>query len=467
MDWALGNTVETESESFELESNSNSDSEDQDVEVDSETAPAENSLIPATKEPAAATPSPSTMTSLPPKPQKRSRKSSSAASSSRSRVRSMQEIEDLFNQRHLEAGSQTQKILLEMTSKMKTKFEKYFGSIDDINQLLLVALVLNPCYKLHYFQHICETELHYDSFRVKQKSDESRDLVFKLTDLYATSMATKKAKPSDKDAEKSSTTSKSSSCGSKTSSSLTRKRAAMQANWRQALEDSSQTVVSHEVDRYLLDPIEDPPEGEDWKLLDWWKLNGSKYPNLQLVAKDVLAIQVSTVASESCFSTSKRVIDPFRASLSPKTVEALICFQNWLRSESIQNLEYLPTIEDILFYEKVERDALKDTADSQHEKAKQKQVKKGKKLKVADQATKQKGIIEAMTTNVKTGLKIGSSATSSKKKMKTTARSVGSSKKTRKGIEISGSVSYFVNAGGGVMCISVSLSWRKDFTSSS
>ncbi|KAL6198583.1 hypothetical protein ACLB2K_028372 [Fragaria x ananassa] len=258
------------------------------------------------------------MTSLPPKPQKRSRKSSSAASSSGSRERSMvwehyekferpvyeykdgkkvlqfhdvtlrasatntptvqkvfhdiviiqQEIEDLFNQRHLEAGSQTQKILLEMASKMKTKFEKYFGSIDDINQLLLVALVLDPRYKLRYFQHICETELHYDSFRVKQKSDELRDLVFKLIDLYATSMATKKAKPSDKDAEKSSTTSKSSSCGSKTSSSLTRKRAAMQANWRQALEDSSQTVVSHEVDRYLLDPIEDPPEGEDWKLLD-------------------------------------------------------------------------------------------------------------------------------------------------------------------------------------------------------
>ncbi|KAL6125233.1 hypothetical protein ACLB2K_073292 [Fragaria x ananassa] len=380
MDWALGNTVETESESFELESNSNSDSEDQDVEVDSESAPAENSLIPATKEPVAATPSPSTMTSLPPKPQKRSRKSSSAASSSRSRERSMQfhdvtlrvsatntptaqkafhdiviiqqEIEDLFNQRHLEGGSQTQKILLEMASKMKTKFEKYFGSIDDINQLLLVALVLDPRYKLLYFQHICETELRYDSFRVKQKSDELRDLVFKLTDLYATSMATKKAKPSDKDAEKSSTTSKS--------------------------------IVSHEVDRYLLDPIEDPPEGEDWKLLDWWKLNGSKYPNLQLVAKDVLAIQVSTVASESCFSTSKRVIDPFRSSLSPRTVEALICFQNWLRSESIQNLEYLPTIEDILFYEKAEKDALKDTADSQHEKAEQKQVKKGKKLKVAD-----------------------------------------------------------------------------------
>ncbi|KAL6218741.1 hypothetical protein ACLB2K_011950 [Fragaria x ananassa] len=101
--------------------------------------------------------------------------------------------------------------------------------------------------------------------------------------------------------------------------------------WQQALADSDEVVVESEVDRYLLDPIECPPpkEAATWSLLHWWKLNGCKYPNLALVAKDVLAIQVSTVASESSFSTGGRVIDPFRSSLTPKTVEALLCLQNW------------------------------------------------------------------------------------------------------------------------------------------
>lgn len=64
----------------------------------------------------------------------------------------------------------------------------------------------------------------------------------------------------------------------------------------------------------------------------------SSYPTLALVAKDVLAIQVSTIASESAFSNSGRVIDPFRSSLTPKSVEALICLQNWLEVRILATL---------------------------------------------------------------------------------------------------------------------------------
>ena len=69
--------------------------------------------------------------------------------------------------------------------------------------------------------------------------------------------------------------------------------------------------------------------------MDWWKVNATNYPVLAEVARDVLSTLISTVASESAFSTGGRILDPFRSSLSPETVEALICTQNWLRTKPI------------------------------------------------------------------------------------------------------------------------------------
>ena len=66
-------------------------------------------------------------------------------------------------------------------------------------------------------------------------------------------------------------------------------------------------------------------------ILKCWKLNFERFLILSRIAKDVLAVPVSIVASESCFSTSGRVLDNFQSSLTPKIVKALICAQDWLR----------------------------------------------------------------------------------------------------------------------------------------
>ena len=56
---------------------------------------------------------------------------------------------------------------------------------------------------------------------------------------------------------------------------------------------------------------------------------------------DILAIQISTVASESAFSTSGRVLNEYRTSLSTLIVEALVCTQDWVRKSR------KPIIDDI------------------------------------------------------------------------------------------------------------------------
>ena len=84
-----------------------------------------------------------------------------------------------------------------------------------------------------------------------------------------------------------------------------------------------------EVERFLAEGCEDPSDST-FDILGWWKLNSPKYQILSMIAKDALAIPVFIVASESTFSTGGRVLDPFRSSLTPLMVEALICCQNWL-----------------------------------------------------------------------------------------------------------------------------------------
>ena len=83
------------------------------------------------------------------------------------------------------------------------------------------------------------------------------------------------------------------------------------------------------MDKYLNEASEKNREGFD--ILAWWKVNSTRYVILSEVARDVMAIPVSTVAFELAFCTGGRVLDPFRSSLAPITVEALIYAQNWLK----------------------------------------------------------------------------------------------------------------------------------------
>ncbi|XP_057794858.1 zinc finger BED domain-containing protein RICESLEEPER 3-like [Salvia miltiorrhiza] len=68
-------------------------------------------------------------------------------------------------------------------------------------------------------------------------------------------------------------------------------------------------------------------------VLGFWKGNQYKHPQVAHMARDILSIPITTVASEAVFSVGGRVLDQYRSSLKASTVEAIICTRDWLFGE--------------------------------------------------------------------------------------------------------------------------------------
>jgi hypothetical protein len=92
------------------------------------------------------------------------------------------------------------------------------------------------------------------------------------------------------------------------------------------------SIDTSDLEKYLADPILKVGKNNQhtFDILAWWKAHKEEYPILGQLARDVLAMQVSTVASESAFSAGGRVLDPFRTRLDPTMVEALVCTKDWI-----------------------------------------------------------------------------------------------------------------------------------------
>lgn len=70
-----------------------------------------------------------------------------------------------------------------------------------------------------------------------------------------------------------------------------------------------QREATSDLDRYLADPLF--PTAADFDILGWWKLQERQCPTIARMARDILCIPASTVASESvsCFIL-ENVVNP-------------------------------------------------------------------------------------------------------------------------------------------------------------
>ncbi|XP_028772962.1 zinc finger BED domain-containing protein RICESLEEPER 2-like [Neltuma alba] len=212
-------------------------------------------------------------------------------------------------------------LLMEMSLSMRSKYEKYWGQTENMNPLLIVAVILDPRYKLAYVYHIFD-QLFHDVEVCMAMKIKIRDVLYRMFDEYSVGQAT------------SSTSSNVSSVPPRSSTSTMLQGQGSRdpgRRWLASQKEKSSSDPQSELDRYLSSSsADDTPVDDDFDILAWWRVNSSKYKILSRMARDILAVPVSTVASESAFSTGGRIVDSYRSSLSPTMTEALICAQNWL-----------------------------------------------------------------------------------------------------------------------------------------
>jgi hypothetical protein len=197
-------------------------------------------------------------------------------------------------------------LIAAMVTEMKRKFKRYW----DISFLSLsIPVILDPRFKYSYVD-----------FRLKQAFvinaerhlDKVRRTLRKLFSEYSCQTNYQTA-PSE-------------SLGGTSNAEISSSNDDLFADWDQHHRAVLRTEAQSELDNYLEENL--IPQTNDFDILGWWKSNSTKWPVLSSMARDVL----TTVPSESAFSTGERVVSDFRSRLNTETIEALICLQDWLRA---------------------------------------------------------------------------------------------------------------------------------------
>ena len=66
---------------------------------------------------------------------------------------------------------------------MLTKFDKYWGSLANINKLLVIGVLLDPRYKLDYVSYLFKAMC--DNLQVQELTKVVKDTLIRLYEFYA------------------------------------------------------------------------------------------------------------------------------------------------------------------------------------------------------------------------------------------------------------------------------------------
>ena len=235
---------------------------------------------------------------------------------------------------------ENKKFYMEMIPAMKEKFKKYFLELPSI---FTVAAALNPFYNVTgvecLIQEIFDNlDIHLDTpnHATDAKTKFNHDFQ-RLFDVYHIRYGPTTG-----------TTFSPSGGGASSSKPMKDPKKTILNVVRESIAKKQKgSAPSSELGRYSGTDYTSTMSADDiesFDILGWWRGREAEFPVLSAMARDLLSSQASTVASESAFSTSGRVISLRRTRLSPEAVETCICLKDHL--DAVDRIQDQTNLED-------------------------------------------------------------------------------------------------------------------------
>jgi hypothetical protein len=208
--------------------------------------------------------------------------------------------------------------IMRITKPMKTKFDKYW---DDTKHIAAINLTFDPRCKLELIEFLLS-----DGRNSQQITDSINQI---RTNLYEWFTEISQTQNPASVIDGAPTTGTSASNNKNTKTPAEEDEDAEFKVYLASKKTAPSSSPTAELDLYLEGPPI-PIDCPSFDILSWWKHHASRFPTLSQFARQILMTPMTSIASESAFSTSGRVLSDFRSSLHANTLEALVCGQDWI-----------------------------------------------------------------------------------------------------------------------------------------
>ncbi|GAU19719.1 hypothetical protein TSUD_78440 [Trifolium subterraneum] len=195
-------------------------------------------------------------------------------------------------------------VIKKMAETMMSKFKKYW---DEYSIVLALGAVLDPRMKLSTLA-CCYSKL--DASTCERKLEHVKSKLYMLFDKYSSKNTSSGVQRTIQDQ----------------SSSMPLQKSLSDRVFDQLVTETGKS----QLDIYLDESNLDFRCYEDMDVLQWWKSNNDRFPDLSLLACDLLSVSITAVASTHEFCTGSCVFNKYKDRMLPMNMDARFCTRSWL-----------------------------------------------------------------------------------------------------------------------------------------